>query len=369
MIDGRKQPLVAVLTHLTSPYQVELFDAIKAAGGCLLDVFYLSATSLARSWRPRPINHPHVILPPAVDRNAQVRLAAADLVVFNCYDDPRVLPLMRTRARSGKPWCFWGERPGARQYGWLGQGYRRWRLDALRESDVPIWGIGRFAVDEYRREFGGHRPFANIPYFSDLARFSFTARSGRRRSGETTFLFSGALIPRKGVDLLAEAFLRLARTRSDVRLKLMGDGEMRAQLERTLEPVSDRVEFIGFRDWDDLPGEYQSADVLCVPSRYDGWGLVVPEGLASGLPVIGSDRTGAALELLRPRANGWLIPAADEDALFAAMSDAAVLKDDELAACSLAATASVGQHSLQDGAERFLAAAMQALEHWSVAVV
>ena len=45
-------------------------------------------------------------------------------------------------------------------------------------------------------------------------------------------------------------------------------------------PVADRVQFTGFRDWEDLPAEYGKADVLCVPSLHDGWGLVVPEGLA-----------------------------------------------------------------------------------------
>ncbi len=72
--------------------------------------------------------------------------------------------------------------------------------------------------------------------------------------------------------------------------------------------MSERVEFAGFKDWNELPGEYASADVLCVPSRYDGWGLVVPEGLASGLPVIATDRMGAALEFVETGRNGWLIP-------------------------------------------------------------
>ena len=79
---------------------------------------------------------------------------------------------------------------------------------------------------------------------------------------------------------------------------MIGDGELRESVEQTLRPVRERVEFVGFRDWDELPFEYARADVLCVPSRYDGWGLVVPEGLASGLPVIATDRMGAALEFV-----------------------------------------------------------------------
>ena len=100
-----------------------------------------------------------------------------------------------------------------------------------------------------------------------------------------------------------------------VRLRIVGEGELRDAVAQTLGPVSERVEFVGFKDWHELPGEYARADVLCVPSRYDGWGLVVPEGLASGLPVIATDRMGAALEFIETGRNGWLIRAGDEEAL------------------------------------------------------
>jgi glycosyltransferase involved in cell wall biosynthesis len=122
-----------------------------------------------------------------------------------------------------------------------------------------------------------------------------------------------------------------------------------------LAPVSERVEFVGFRDWHELPGEYAAADVLCVPSRYDGWGLVVPEGLAAGLPVIATDRMGAALEFVRRGRNGWLVPAGDEEALLGAMREAAV---DELPG---GARESVSEHTLENGAGRFFRYAEKAV--------
>src|SRR6185369_1719169 len=114
----------------------------------------------------------------------------------------------------------------------------------------PIWGIGKFAVDEYRREFGARRPYFNLPYFSDLKRFG---DSEHRERVERTFLFSGAMIHRKGVDLLAAAFVAVAREFANVRLKVIGDGEVRESVEQTLRPARERVEFVGFRDWDQLP--------------------------------------------------------------------------------------------------------------------
>jgi len=168
------------------------------------------------------------------------------------------------------------------------------------------------------------------------------------------FLFCGSLIERKGVDLMARAFVQLATEFPDVRLKIAGDGALREPLAEVLRPVSERVEFTGFKDWIELPELYASADVLCVPSRYDGWGLVVPEGLASGLPVIATERMGAALEFVQTGVNGWLIPAGDEMAILFAMREAALLTNEELAKRSQRARESVKEHTLQNGSHRFV---------------
>ena len=110
--------------------------------------------------------------------------------------------LLDVRARSGKPWCFWGERPGFRKPEWMGRLRRRYALAWLHRSRAPIWGIGRLAVQQYQKEFGSQRAYCNLPYISDLERFESAARLERRDRCERVFLYSGALIHRKGVDLL-----------------------------------------------------------------------------------------------------------------------------------------------------------------------
>jgi glycosyltransferase involved in cell wall biosynthesis len=288
-----------------------------------------------------------------------------DLVVFNYYTDPCATRLIHRRAASGKPWCFWGERPGFHKPEWLGWLRRRWKLAWLHTTQAPIWGIGQFAVERYQKEFGPRRTYCNLPYFSDLERFQAITRAHKKDDeSERVFFFSGSLIHRKGVDLLARAFIRLAGELSNVRLKFMGEGELRSALEQMLQPVSDRVEFLGFKDWPELPSCYATADVLCVASRYDGWGLVVPEGLAAGLPIIGSDRMGAAIEFIETGRNGWIVPAGDEDALFSALREAALLPPTRLAELSRRARESVSEHSLQHGAERFIRAAHDVFANW-----
>ncbi|NJP09715.1 MAG: glycosyltransferase family 4 protein [Leptolyngbyaceae cyanobacterium RU_5_1] len=166
-------------------------------------------------------------------------------------------------------------------------------------------------------------------------------------------MFSGSLIDRKGVDLLATAFCRLAAEDPTVRLTLMGEGELRPNLEKQLADYGDRVHWVGFQQWTQLPQIYRTADVLCVPSRYDGWALVVPEGLATGLPVISTERTGAALELIRHQENGWLIPPGSEQSLYQSMKQAAGLSSAELRNYSQAAWQTIADHSLKNGVIRF----------------
>jgi colanic acid/amylovoran biosynthesis glycosyltransferase len=82
--------------------------------------------------------------------------------------------------------------------------------------------------------------------------------------------------------------------------------------------------------------------------------LVVPEGLASGLPVIATNRMGAALEFVRTGVNGWLVPAGDETAIFSAMQQAASLTNSELAERSQRARESVKEHTLKNGSQLFV---------------
>ena len=356
---------VVTLTHSASPYQAEFFNAI-AALGVELEVAYLYRMDRARRWTTPSLSHSAVCLDEQAGQFEEVLASVlrADLAVFNYYSGRLAQALLNARARSGKAWSFWGERPGFRKPEWMGRLRRRSSLSWLHASQAPIWGIGKFAVDRYQAEFGASRAYYNLPYFSDLERFQSVCEVRKRQISERVFLFSGSLIPRKGVDLLARAFVRLAREFSNVRLQIVGDGESRDALMETLQPVSDRVEFLGFKDWAELPNCYTRADILCVPSRYDGWGLVVPEGLAAGLPVIGTDRMGSAIEFIQTSRNGWLVPAGDEDALFAALHEAASLPSAKLAEMSGRARQSVSNHSLEHGVDRFICAGRDAVANW-----
>jgi glycosyltransferase involved in cell wall biosynthesis len=359
---------IFVLTDFPSPYQAEIFNEIGTRSAAELHVGYLRRIDPVRQWQDAPIRHHSIVLDSNADAlsNARRLVKEAELVVFNYYLHPHAQELLSERASLRRPWCFWGERPGFRKPEWIGQMVRQWKLRWLHSSAAPIWGIGEFAVDAYEAEFGRNRRYSNLPYFSDLKRFQTLSRAANNGRRERVFLFSGSLIQRKGVDLLAQAFVLLASEFEHVKLKIMGEGDLANSLKETLRPVQGRVDFVGFKDWSELPHHYLAADVLCVPSRYDGWGLVVPEGLAAGLPVIGTDRTGAALEFIESGRNGWHIPAGDQNSLLNALRAAASLTGEELSCLSTQARESVRGHTLEDGARRFLQYANEAVANWQV---
>jgi glycosyltransferase involved in cell wall biosynthesis len=352
---------ICVLTKIPSPYQIELFDALSESAQLELTVVYVRSQDPDRGWKPRPLHHRAIFL----DSNcgsAETATSAADLTVFSWYRSAPVRRLIRRRSDASMPWCFWGERPGFRHKGVLGTLYRRlnlWRLWADRR--IPIWGIGHWAIEGYRREFGEH-PFFHVPYVSDLSPFTRIHRAPGRRP--RALLFSGSLTERKGIEDLLRAFRSVCATRRDARLLVMGDGPLRSRL--TAESKGNlQISFLGFRDWEQLSAVYAKADILCAPSRYDGWGLIVPEGMAAGMPVVASSSVGSARELIEEGRTGWTFPAGNVSALEHAIEralDQPAERHDEMAALCRERSAS---YDMAAGVARFIHAAEGTLACWS----
>lgn len=106
---------------------------------------------------------------------------------------------------------------------------------------------------------------------------------------EPMALFVGRLSRQKGPDILLEAVPGILEHRPDAKIVFVGDGDMRGSLEhRAYElGVQQAVRFTGAMGMgSDLPNLYRSADVVCVPSRNEPFGIVVLEAWAAGKPVV-----------------------------------------------------------------------------------
>jgi glycosyltransferase involved in cell wall biosynthesis len=341
---------------------VELFNELASLPDWTVTIIYIRRSARRRSWDSQPITHEHLFLPEVSNANLARVIVDCELAVFCGYRPSTAARLMTLRNRSQKAWAFWGERPGFHFPGWLGRQYRAWALRDLRSSRAAVWGIGEWAVEGYRQELGTTRPFFNVPYFSRLGRF---LQIERRFDVDQPcrFLFSGSFIHRKGIDLLVSAFSRLIADGIDAELHLLGAGPLQKELQPKYAAFQNKVQIHGFKQWHELCTAYAQADVLCVPSRYDGWGLVVPEGLAAGMPVISTDCTGAARELINCK-NGWIVPAGNRDALYDALKSAATLGAERRRMMSEHARNAAMTQDIEAGVQRFSSAATKTLEHW-----
>ncbi|BAM02566.1 glycosyltransferase [Phycisphaera mikurensis] len=133
------------------------------------------------------------------------------------------------------------------------------------------------------------------------------------------FVCVGRLCEQKGQHLLVEAVARLAEGGSPVRLRLVGDGPMRADLEAFARErgVADRVEFTGNASAEAVRGHLLDARAMALPSFAEGLPVVLMEALALGRPVISTYIAG--IPELVDAGCGWLVPAGDADALAEAM--------------------------------------------------
>ncbi|HET7122407.1 MAG TPA: glycosyltransferase [Solirubrobacterales bacterium] len=120
--------------------------------------------------------------------------------------------------------------------------------------------------------------------------------------GEIKVLYAGRLTKEKGVDLLAEAFLRAHACDPRLHLLLAGGGPEEGQLRARL---GERATFLGWLAGEDLPRAYASADAFLFCSRTDTYGQVILEAAASGLPVVAVAEGGPAA-LVENRHTGLL---------------------------------------------------------------
>ena len=142
----------------------------------------------------------------------------------------------------------------------------------------------------------------------------------------------GRICEQKGQLLLIEAAQRLAAQGADFELVLVGDGEMRGDIETLIKryKLQTKVRITGRISSEQLRNEILAARALVLPSFAEGLPMVIMEAMALRRPVISTFVAGIP-ELVRPGEHGWLVPAGDVEALAGAMQDCLDAPADTLA--------------------------------------
>ena len=148
----------------------------------------------------------------------------------------------------------------------------------------------------------------------------FQPPSSPRHAKPFVFFWAGRLEHVKGIDLLLKAISEIqAQTEAEFSVRLAGRGSLRSQLENQAESlgIGNHVAFLGRISREEIQQEMQEANCFVLPTRYEAFGAVLIEAMATGLPVIAT-RSGGPQFIVNDT-NGILIDPEREDQLAAAM--------------------------------------------------
>lgn len=188
--------------------------------------------------------------------------------------------------------------------GWLRTQRVRWlALKEARKSFDRVFAMGELGTQFFRKSWLRSQQLREFAYTVELPNTDIEQPTTNNQ--QLHLLYVGQLIPRKGVDLLLRALSDLDH--KCWKLSIIGDGIETKSLRALAESsdISENIQFLGVIPNTDVAAQLKWADVLVLPSRWDGWGAVVNEALHCGTQVIVSNACGAA-SLVRTEQQGWV---------------------------------------------------------------
>lgn len=197
---------------------------------------------------------------------------------------------------------------------------RQWYFRLLRQEALAVFAQGLMGKRNFVRLGVPEDKIDYLYYCGDAQRQTRDLTAELQLTGKRVFLYVGQLNYRKGIDVLLKAFAAL-RQRDNWKLVLIGYDRGRGQYQRLCDKlgIAEQVCFVPPVAPEDVGNAEALADVLILPSRYDGWGIVLNEAASLGKALIGTDRCGASWQVIKEGRNGMKVKAGSVPALSAAM--------------------------------------------------
>jgi glycosyltransferase involved in cell wall biosynthesis len=226
----------------------------------------------------------------------------------------------------------------------------RWERASIVAADLAVFASRGDADDVVRRGWKAREDVAAINHGVDAFFGSEVALDARR-----DVAFVGSFFYRKGSDIIGRAMSRALRARPALGLTLFVPGTSTEDARAAFDAdVRERVTVVGALPATELARRLASFAIFLFPTRYEAFGIVVPEAMRAGLAVV-TTPTGAGLDVVRDGDNGLLVPIGSAEA-----TEAAVLRlvDDPALRARLGARAAADTAALTwDRAAAELAAA------------
>lgn len=149
-----------------------------------------------------------------------------------------------------------------------------------------VLAVGKKAQLQYQEYFMKAKVH-NYSYAGAVEERFSIMRSGEYK--EIRFLYASRYIERNNPLILIKAFAQLKKKYNKVYLTMSSNGPLREQCGNLVDDLQlgNSIKFWDdFKSWDEVNELYASSDILVFPSSFNSWGLVIPEAMAAGMPVI-----------------------------------------------------------------------------------
>lgn len=331
----KKKRLLIVATE-PAPYKIDLFNAFVDSGEWEPMVFY----SKSKDWSP-DAGHDFRELPCAcfdsriINGRTLISTMRGVLLLAKLFKSFKpdfsiicgyigVLPIVALIicVATRHPYAMWADWFNNEQpEGWriLSAAVRRLLRKIVFSTATLIMMCGREGIASAIRAGCSSSKVINFPYVVDFERLSASnparipaACLNDYSTKKTIILFSGRLIPRKGLALLLNAVSLITNSEEWV-LWIEGDGPLSCEYMTLGEKLglADRCRFLGFCQMQLHGWLLSHADIIVVPSLHDPWGIVVDEGMQMGKVVCASSGACSALDRIIHGKNGFLFDTAD----------------------------------------------------------
>ena len=128
--------------------------------------------------------------------------------------------------------------------------------------------------------------------------------------GNHQILLLARLMPQKRIDLMIDVWALLAKDFPEWRVKVLGEGMLRSQLEEKIRALGLQESFLLPGEVKDVTTELQSSEILCLTSEYEGFGIVLIEAMAKGIPVMAFEYVGVH-DIINDGVDGFIVPFGD----------------------------------------------------------
>lgn len=347
---------------------MSLLDAVSDVDGVEVVVVYAYPRSASRDWGAPTTQAEHLELPwhPGLGLHRALKRWFTNLgcdvwVLGSVISSVRTHAVLRALGAMKVPVAFLGEPPRPRS-GWNG-----WVRDRVLHSVLGrcagVVATGSETARRYQDLLGDDRPVTNVPYYIPLEEWFALPLIEHVAPEETIrFVTVAQLIPRKGLDVLVAACRELPE--SGWRLDVFGEGPCRRSLQSMIDDAGLPITLHARVAFSERANAFARRHCFVFPTRWDGWGMVVPEALSAGVPVISTDQAMAAHEFIEDGIQGWLGPAGSRTFLADRMRHVMQYRD-SLPAMSRRARVALEGYRPEVGAARLLAFAERLMSRGS----